>query len=108
MRRGSDGAAVQPRVVPSAAAHKAVKAAFPGERSAKIAPSPGPPVAANHRSQALISHESLMTAENDPPTVDAGSPKVAMRRLCPLVVVLVVSGVIIVMGWHRQLSFETL
>jgi uncharacterized membrane protein YdjX (TVP38/TMEM64 family) len=49
-----------------------------------------------------------MTAENDPPTVGAGSPKVAMRRLCPLIVVLVVSGVVVAMGWHRQLSFETL
>jgi len=49
-----------------------------------------------------------MTAENDPPTVGAGSPKFAMRRLCPLVVVLAVSGVVVAMGWHRQLSFETL
>jgi uncharacterized membrane protein YdjX (TVP38/TMEM64 family) len=49
-----------------------------------------------------------MTAENDPPTVGAGSLKFSARRLCPLVVVVVVSGAVIAMGWHRQLSFETL
>src|SRR5205823_9198914 len=70
---------------------------------------PGLPwrVAANHQSQRR-SHDTNMTAENDPPTVGAGSPKFAMRRLCPLVVVLAVSGVVVAMGWHRQLSFETL
>jgi uncharacterized membrane protein YdjX (TVP38/TMEM64 family) len=49
-----------------------------------------------------------MTSENDPPTVGAGSLKFSARRLCPLVVVVVVSGAVIAMGWHRQLSFETL
>jgi uncharacterized membrane protein YdjX (TVP38/TMEM64 family) len=54
------------------------------------------------------SHETIMTVENDPPTAGAGSPKFAMRRLCPLVVVVVVSGAVIATGWHRELSFEML
>src|SRR3954464_15960056 len=49
-----------------------------------------------------------MTAENDPPTTGAGCPKFSARRLCPLAVVIVLSGVVVAMGWHRQLSFETL
>jgi uncharacterized membrane protein YdjX (TVP38/TMEM64 family) len=51
-----------------------------------------------------------MTPEHNPPSspVGAGHPKFALRRLCPLVLVVVVSGVVIAMGWHRQLSFETI
>jgi uncharacterized membrane protein YdjX (TVP38/TMEM64 family) len=49
-----------------------------------------------------------MTTENDPPTVGVGTPKPAIRRLGPLIVVLLVSVGVIAMGWHRQLSFETL
>jgi uncharacterized membrane protein YdjX (TVP38/TMEM64 family) len=49
-----------------------------------------------------------MTADNDPPTAGAASPKLPLRRVVPLVVVVAVSGVVIAMGWHRQLSFETL
>ena len=49
-------------------------------------------------------------AENDPVTssMGAGCPKFSRRRLVPLAVLAVVSGVVIGMGWHRQLSFETL
>ncbi len=51
-----------------------------------------------------------MTAKNDPSpsAVGAGSAKFPLRRLVPLVVVVVISGVVVAMGWHRQLSFETL
>jgi uncharacterized membrane protein YdjX (TVP38/TMEM64 family) len=49
------------------------------------------------------------TAENDPAasSMRAGCPKFSRRRLVPLAVVVVVSAVVIGMGWHRQLSFET-
>src|SRR5256885_14761413 len=51
-----------------------------------------------------------MAPHNDPasPTEGADTPKVSLRRACPLVLVVVVSGVVVAMGWHRQLSFETL
>jgi len=51
-----------------------------------------------------------MTAKNDPPSSNAcaGSPKLLGKRLVPLVVVVGVSAGVIAMGWHRQLSFETL
>jgi uncharacterized membrane protein YdjX (TVP38/TMEM64 family) len=51
-----------------------------------------------------------MTPEHDPSSspVCAGHPKFALRRLCPLVAIVVVSVGVIAMGWHRQLSFETL
>ncbi len=49
-----------------------------------------------------------MTANNDPSSAGAGRAKFPRRRLVPLVVVVVVSGVVIAMGWQRQLSFETL
>jgi uncharacterized membrane protein YdjX (TVP38/TMEM64 family) len=50
------------------------------------------------------------TAQDDPvpSSVAAGCPKFSRRRLVPLAAVVVVSGVVIGMGWHRQLSFETL
>jgi len=51
-----------------------------------------------------------MSAGNDPsPTrARAGSSKFPLRRLVPLIVIAVASAVVIAMGWHRQLSFETL
>jgi uncharacterized membrane protein YdjX (TVP38/TMEM64 family) len=51
-----------------------------------------------------------MTAKTDPPSSNAcaGSPKFLGKRLVPLFVVVVVSAGVIAMGWHRQLSFETL
>ena len=51
-----------------------------------------------------------MTAGNDPsPTrARAGSSKFPLCRLVPLIVIAVASAVVIAMGWHRQLSFETL
>lgn len=51
-----------------------------------------------------------MATENDPssPIEGAATPKFTPRRLVPLVVVVVTSGVVVAMGWHRQLSFETL
>jgi uncharacterized membrane protein YdjX (TVP38/TMEM64 family) len=90
------------------APHKTVKAAFPGRQSVKIGTCPGLPGGGNPRAACAGSHEAIMTAENDPPTAGAGSPKFAMRRLCPLAVVLAVSGAVIATGWHRELSFETL
>ena len=50
------------------------------------------------------------TAKDDPvpSSMGAGCPKFSRRRLVPLAVVALVSGVVIGMGWHRQLSFETL
>src|SRR5262249_25444099 len=49
---------------------------------------------------------STMTANKHPSS--AGRAKFSRRRLVPLIVVAVVSGVVIAMGWQRQLSFETL
>ncbi|HET9247577.1 MAG TPA: TVP38/TMEM64 family protein, partial [Xanthobacteraceae bacterium] len=49
-----------------------------------------------------------MTANNDPSSAGAGRAKFSRRRLVPLIVVAVASGVVIAMGWQRQLSFETL
>jgi uncharacterized membrane protein YdjX (TVP38/TMEM64 family) len=37
-----------------------------------------------------------------------GSSKFPLRRLVPLIVVIVASAIVFAMGWHRQLSFETL
>src|SRR5262249_12529562 len=49
-----------------------------------------------------------MTANNDPSSATSGCAKFSRRRLVPLIVVVVASGVVIAMGWQRQLSFETL
>jgi uncharacterized membrane protein YdjX (TVP38/TMEM64 family) len=50
-----------------------------------------------------------MAPENDPASLKgADNPKFSVRRVCPLVLVVVISGVVVAMGWHRQLSFETL
>jgi uncharacterized membrane protein YdjX (TVP38/TMEM64 family) len=49
-----------------------------------------------------------MTADDNPPTVGAACPRRRLRRVVPLVAVVAVSGFVIAMGWHRQLSFETL
>jgi uncharacterized membrane protein YdjX (TVP38/TMEM64 family) len=51
-----------------------------------------------------------MAPNNDPasPTKGANYPKFSLRRACPLVLVVVLSAVVFAMGWHRQLSFETL
>ena len=49
-----------------------------------------------------------MTAPNGPPSPAAGAayPRLSLRRLAPLVVVIVVSVGVVAFGWHRQLSFE--
>jgi len=48
-----------------------------------------------------------MTAENDPaPHVAPGRP--ALRRLAPLIVIVLLSLLVIAMGWHREISFEAL
>jgi len=51
-----------------------------------------------------------MTDENDRSCVASGggSSKFPLRRLVPLIVVLAASAIVFAMGWHRQLSFETL
>ena len=67
---------------------KTVKQAFPSRRSAKIV---------------------RMTPNADPSSTGAAAgSKFALRRLVPLVVVVAASVGVIAMGWHRQLSFETL
>ena len=47
-----------------------------------------------------------MTANKHPSS--GGRAKFSRPRLVPLIVVVVASGVVIAMGWQRQLSFETL
>jgi uncharacterized membrane protein YdjX (TVP38/TMEM64 family) len=51
-----------------------------------------------------------MTADNDPSsaTARAASTKFPLRRLAPLILIAIASVVVLAMGWHRQLSFETL
>lgn len=51
-----------------------------------------------------------MIADKDPssPTAGAGSCQLSLRRLVPLLVIAVVSIGVVALGWHRQLSFETL
>ena len=50
-----------------------------------------------------------MTFKIDPSaTVGNGARKFSLRRLLPLVVVACLSGIVIAMGWHRQLSFGNL
>jgi uncharacterized membrane protein YdjX (TVP38/TMEM64 family) len=48
-----------------------------------------------------------MIAASEPPvgTGKAGKPR--WRRLLPLIVIACISGGIIAMGWHRQISFES-
>src|SRR5262245_51586725 len=50
-----------------------------------------------------------MTPDNDlaSPTPDADNSRLSLRRACPLVLVIVVAGVVVGTGWHRELSFET-
>ena len=38
----------------------------------------------------------------------AGRRAFSLRRLWPLIAIALISGTVIAMGWHRQLSFETL
>jgi uncharacterized membrane protein YdjX (TVP38/TMEM64 family) len=47
-----------------------------------------------------------MTDDND--STSTGAAKFRLRRLVPLIVIVVASAVVFAMGWHRQLSFETL
>jgi uncharacterized membrane protein YdjX (TVP38/TMEM64 family) len=49
-----------------------------------------------------------MTAKNGLPSPAAGAadPRLSLRRLAPLVALIVVSIGVIAFGWHRQLSFE--
>ena len=49
-----------------------------------------------------------MTVNNGPPSPADGAsfPRLSLRRLAPLVVLVVVSVGVIAFGWHRQLSFE--
>jgi uncharacterized membrane protein YdjX (TVP38/TMEM64 family) len=42
------------------------------------------------------------------PTVGGQAAGFSVRRLCPLVVIVLVIGVVYAMGWHRELSLETL
>ena len=49
-----------------------------------------------------------MTVNNGPPSPADGAPfpRLSLRRLAPLLVLVVVSVGVIAFGWHRQLSFE--
>jgi uncharacterized membrane protein YdjX (TVP38/TMEM64 family) len=51
-----------------------------------------------------------MNIESDPPSsrIAPGRRQFPLRRLAPLVGIAVVSIVVIAVGWHRELSFETL
>jgi uncharacterized membrane protein YdjX (TVP38/TMEM64 family) len=49
-----------------------------------------------------------MTDDNDSTSAGAASSKFPLRRLIPLIVVVAASALVFAMGWHRQLSFETL
>jgi uncharacterized membrane protein YdjX (TVP38/TMEM64 family) len=48
----------------------------------------------------------MTTAKDEPPTL--GSTSFPLRRLIPLAVIAAISALVLAMGWHRQLSFETL
>ncbi len=48
-----------------------------------------------------------MTAGNDPSSASK-SGRFPLRRLVPLIVIVAASVAVFAMGWHRQLSFETL
>src|SRR5258707_11881189 len=49
-----------------------------------------------------------MTPNNDPSPAGAARAKFSPRRLVPLIVIAIAAGVVIAMGWQRELSFETL
>jgi uncharacterized membrane protein YdjX (TVP38/TMEM64 family) len=49
-----------------------------------------------------------MTPNDDPPPAGVARAKFSPRRLVPLIVIAVAAGVVIAMGWQRELSFETL
>ncbi len=46
--------------------------------------------------------------EPSPAAAADAKPRLSARRLLPLLAMVVVSAVVIAMGWHRHLSFETL
>ena len=49
-----------------------------------------------------------MSSNDHTPTAGGAAPRFALRRLWPLGVLALVSLLVIGMGWHRALSFETL
>jgi uncharacterized membrane protein YdjX (TVP38/TMEM64 family) len=50
-----------------------------------------------------------MNAKNDPSaTIGSSGRKFSLRRLAPLIAIGVLSIVVVAMGWHREISFETL
>jgi uncharacterized membrane protein YdjX (TVP38/TMEM64 family) len=49
-----------------------------------------------------------MPDDNDSTSAGAARTKFPLRRLIPLIVVVAASALVFAMGWHRQLSFETL
>ena len=51
-----------------------------------------------------------MIAKNDPtlPNAGVGCPRFSRRRLVPLAIIAIVSIGVVVLGWHRQVSFEML
>jgi uncharacterized membrane protein YdjX (TVP38/TMEM64 family) len=55
-------------------------------------------------------HVSFMNIESDPSSsrIAPGRRQFPLRRLAPLAGIAVVSIVVIALGWHRELSFETL
>jgi uncharacterized membrane protein YdjX (TVP38/TMEM64 family) len=52
----------------------------------------------------------MTPSDNEPAAVDgaAARPKFSVRRLVPLAVIVLTSVIVVAMGWHRYLSFETL
>src|SRR5262245_33935838 len=52
--------------------------------------------------------EPEMTGNKHPAQSAVGCEGFRLRRLLPLLVIALIAVVILAMGWHRQLSFETL
>jgi uncharacterized membrane protein YdjX (TVP38/TMEM64 family) len=59
--------------------------------------------------QRVVIGEPEMTGDKRPASSAVGcEAKFRARRLVPLIVIALIAGAIVLMGWHRQLSFETL
>jgi uncharacterized membrane protein YdjX (TVP38/TMEM64 family) len=53
-------------------------------------------------------HPAAQAQQGAPETRPLQAPRLSLRRLLPLLVIAAASGIVIAMGWHRQLSFEAL
>jgi uncharacterized membrane protein YdjX (TVP38/TMEM64 family) len=62
----------------------------------------------DHAREAPMTGKNLLPDDAVSALADADTAQFSRRRCVPFVVLIVVSGVILLMGWHRELSFETL